>query len=146
MYITHTVHIPHSMSDCVAAVARGPRTWFPDLNDDRRSRVGVTVAGIALRKRVAVELGSLIQDGSWAEVPITWKATVAKPFFPIFNGKVQLAPVDPTVTRLTVSGMYKPPLGRLGMELDEALMHNVADATVRQLADSISRQLDKATV
>ena len=78
-------------------------------------------------------------------MPITWKATVAKPFFPTFNGKVQLAPIDPTVTRLTVSGMYKPPLGRLGMELDEAVMHNVAEATVRGIAESISRQLGRST-
>ena len=145
MYIKHTVHIPHPIDACVAAVARGPRTWFPDLEDDSSSRVGVKVAGIAVRKRVAVELGSLIKDGSWAEVPITWKATAARPFFPSFSGKVQLAPVDPMVTRLTLSGMYKPPLGRLGMELDEAVMHSVAEATVKGLAESISRQLGRLT-
>ena len=77
-------------------------------------------------------------------MPISWKATLAKPFFPSFSGKVQLAPVDPTVTRLTVSGMYKPPLGRLGVELDEAVMHNVAEATVKGLAESISRQLGRS--
>ena len=44
---------------------------------------------------------------AWAEVPIAWKVTAAGLFFPIFNGKMQLAPVDPTVTRLTVSGMYR---------------------------------------
>ena len=145
MYITHSVHIPHPIADCVAAVARGPRTWFPGLKDDSSSRVGVKVAGVALRKRVSVELGNLVKDGSWAEVPITWKATAARPFFPIFNGKLQLAPVDPTVTKLTVSGMYKPPLGRLGLELDDAFLHGMAEATMKDLAESISRQLEKAT-
>ncbi len=144
MYITYTVHIPHPIEESIAALARGPRTWFPGLKDDTTSRVGVKLAGVAVRKRVAVELGNVLRDGSWAEVPITWKATTGKPLFPIFHGKVQLAPVEPKVTRLTVSGMYKPPLGRLGMELDEALMHNFAEATVRELAESISRQLDKA--
>lgn len=145
MYITNTVHIPHPIQDCVAALASGPRTWFPGLKDDSSSRVGVKVAGIPLRKRVAVELGSVMKDGSWVEVPITWKATAATPFFPIFNGKVVLAPVEPAVTRLTVSGMYKPPLGRLGLELDDALLHNMAEATIKDLAESISRQLEKAT-
>ncbi len=145
MYITHTVHVPHPIAGCVAAVARGPRTWFPGLKEDSSSRVGVKVAGVSLRKRVAVELGNVTRDGSWAEVPITWKATAATPFFPIFKGKLQLAPVEPTVTRLTVSGMYKPPLGRLGLELDDALLHGMAEATVRDLAESISRQLQKAT-
>src|SRR5207247_8810454 len=116
MYITHTVHIPHPIDECVAAVARGPRTWFPDLENDSSSRVGVKVAGIAVRKRVAVQLGSLIKDGSWAEVPITWKATAAKPFFPTFYGKVQLAPVGPSVTTLNVRGMSKTTGGYRDME------------------------------
>ena len=146
MYIKHTVHIPHPISDCIAAVARGPRTWFPGLEADSSSRVGVKLAGLAVRKRVTVELGSVIKDGSWAEVPITWTATTGKRFFPAFSGKVQLAPVDPTVTRLTVSGMYKPPLGRLGMELDDSVMHNIAEATVKELAESISRQLQWAAI
>ncbi len=145
MYITHTVHVPHPIADCIAAMARGPRTWFPGLKDDSSSRVGVKVAGVALRKRVSVELGNLIKDGGWAEVPITWKATSATPFFPIFNGKLQLAPVEPTVTRLTVSGMYSPPFGRLGLELDDALLHGMAEATVKDLAEAISRHLEKGT-
>jgi len=146
MFIKHTVHIPHPIGNCVAAVARGPRTWLPDFRDDRSSRVGVKVGVLPLRKRVAVGLGSLIKDGSWAELPISWKVTAAGLFFPIFNGKMQLAPVDPTVTRLTVSGMYKPPLGRIGLELDDAFMHKVAEGTLKDLVEAISRRLEKANV
>src|SRR5207253_10460371 len=98
MYIKHTVHIPHPIDACVAALARGPRTWFPDFEDDSSTRVGGKVAGIAVRKRVAVELGSLIEDGSWPEVPSTCKATLARRCFRSFCGRVQLAPVEPAVT------------------------------------------------
>ena len=91
-----------------------------------------------------MELGALVRDGNSAELPISCKATIAEPFFPIFNGTIQLAPVDRTVTRITVSCMYKPPLGRLGLELDEAFMHNVAEATVKELAESISSRLTQA--
>jgi hypothetical protein len=144
MFVTYSVHIPHPIGDCTATVGRGPQTWFPALEGDKSARVGVKVAGLQLRKRVAVELGELVKEGNSAEVPISWKATIAEPFFPIFTGTIQLAPVDPTVTRMTVSCMYKPPLGRLGLELDEAFMHNVAEATVKELADSISRRLTEA--
>src|SRR5436309_14909082 len=85
MFIKHTVHIPHPIGNCVAAEARGPRTWFPDFRDDRSSRVGVKVGVLPLRKRFAVALGSLIKDGSWAELPISWKVTAAGLFFPIFQ-------------------------------------------------------------
>src|SRR5215472_8293777 len=121
MYITHSVHVAHPLDECVEAITRSPRAWFPGLREDKSSRVGINIAGIRVGKRVAVELGNMIRDGDWAEVGITWKATAARPFFPIFEGKVQLAPVDPAVTRLTVSGMYKPPLGQLGLELDDAV-------------------------
>ena len=59
-------------------------------------------------------------------------------------GKVELAPVDGRVTRLTVSGMYQPPLGRIGEQLDDAIMHSVAEATVKELAESIAKRLDGA--
>jgi hypothetical protein len=50
--------------------------------------------------------------------------------------------VDRDVTRLTVSGMYEPPLGRVGRQLDAAVMHKVAEATVQELAESIAKRLD----
>ena len=61
------------------------------------------------------------------------------------TGKVELAPVDAGVTRLTVCGMYEPPFGSLGKHLDDALMHRIAEATVRELADSIAKRLTAAT-
>jgi hypothetical protein len=64
--------------------------------------------------------------------------------FPVMTGTVELAPVDARVTRLTVCGMYEPPFGRLGKHLDDALMHRVADATVRELACSIAKRLEPA--
>lgn len=64
----------------------------------------------------------------WETVPIEWKATFAEKLFPAMTGKIELSPVDENVTRLTVSGMYQPPLGRLGQQIDEA------QATVKELA------------
>jgi hypothetical protein len=58
------------------------------------------------------------------------------------TGKIELAPVDDHVTRLTVCGMYKAPFGRLGKEVDDLFMHAVAEATVRDLAQSIAARLD----
>ena len=75
-------------------------------------------------------------------IPVTWKATSAYTLFPVMPGKVELAPVDGQNTRLTVSGMYEPPLGRLGKQFDDALMHTVADATVKDLAESIAERLN----
>ena len=50
--------------------------------------------------------------------------------------------MDKGTTRLTVSGMYSPPLGRLGQQIEETLMRGVAKATVKELAESIAKRLE----
>jgi carbon monoxide dehydrogenase subunit G len=57
------------------------------------------------------------------------------------TGKIEVAASGKDETRVTVSGMYEPPQGKLGEQLDEALMHNVAEATVKELAEQIAQRL-----
>jgi hypothetical protein len=73
-------------------------------------------------------------------VPITWEATFIKRLFPVMTGTVELAPADARTTRLTVCGVCEPPLRTLGKQLDDSLMHRVATATVKELAESIGKR------
>jgi hypothetical protein len=124
------------------ALARGPGEWFPHLEEPNQAAVGPQVAGIGIRKKVDVEFGEPVAAGSWTEVPVTWRARSVPHMFPVMTGKIELAPVDSRNTRLTVCGMYQAPLGELGEYLDRAFMHNVAEATVRDLAESIAERLE----
>jgi len=92
----------------------------------------------------AVEFGDAARTSSWAVVPVTWRATFPERLFPAMRGKVDVAPVSKVETRLTVSGLYEPPLGKLGEHLNEALMHKVAERTVKELARSIAEKLNRA--
>ncbi len=141
MYVQYSVHIDQPVEECSAALARGPRTWFPRLQAGNASNVGLRVAGVSVRKRVSVQLGEPETKGEWTNVPISWKATFPEQLFPVLVVRLELAPVEKTVTRLTVSGMYEPPLGRLGELIDDAIMHTVAEATVREVTESIAKQL-----
>jgi hypothetical protein len=141
MYIQHSVHIKQPVEHCSAALARGPRTWFPRLHADNASEVGLRLAGVTVRKRVVVDLGEPEKKGEWTDVPISWKATFPEQLFPVLVGRLELVPVEKELTRLTVSGMYEPPLGRLGALIDDAIMHSVAEATVREVTESIAQQL-----
>jgi hypothetical protein len=141
MYIQHSVHINRAVADCAELLERGPRTWFPRLRADRQTEVGLRVAGVSVRKRVSVDLGEPEKAGNWTNVPISWKATFPEKLFPVLTGRLELVPVEPEVTRLTVSGMYEPPLGKLGALIDDAVMHSVAEATVREVTESIAKQL-----
>lgn len=144
MYVQHSVHVNHPVKAVSGALAEGPQKWFPKIGGRNVAKVGVHVAGVPVRKRVAVELGEPVKTSTWTVIPISWKATFPEKLFPVMTGKIEVAPTERDVTRLTVSGMYQPPLGKLGQQLDEALMHNVAEATVKELAESIAQRLEKA--
>jgi hypothetical protein len=142
MFVQHSVHIGRPIEAVRATLAAGPGEWFPRFDGGSHAEVGPRVAGLGLRKKVDLEVGEPVTVGDWTEVPVTWKATFVQDFFPVMAGKVELESVDPRITRLTVSGMYEAPLGRLGKQLDDALMHRAAEATVRELAESIAKRLE----
>jgi len=45
------------------------------------------------------------------------------------------------VARLALAGSYRPPLGRLGAALDQAVLHRVATATIRALLQDVAAAL-----
>ena len=142
MFVQHSVHIGRPIEAVRASLAAGPHEWFPRFDGDSHAEVGPQVAGLGLRKKVAIEVGEPVTVGDWTEVPVKWRATFVQHLFPVMTGQVELAPVDPQITRLTVCGMYEAPLGRLGKQLDEAVMHRAAEATVKELAESIAKRLE----
>jgi hypothetical protein len=145
MFVRHSVHIDHPVAACTEALMTGPRKWFPRLSGKNVGSVGVHIAGVPVRKRVAVIVGEPVRTATWTVIPLDWKATFpGTRLFPSMTGRIELAPVDKNVSRLTVSGMYEPPLGKLGKQLDETLMQGIADATVKELAESIAKRIDAA--
>jgi len=134
VHVEHSVHIRKPIQQVSDSLLESPAKWFP-------KSVGVHVAGIPVRKRVNVQFGEPVKLSTWAVVPISWQPTFGRKLLPAMNGKVDVAPAGKDETRLTVSGMYEPPLGKLGEQLDEALMHRVAEGTVRELAEQIASKL-----
>jgi hypothetical protein len=134
MHVQHSVHINQPIQQVSDALLEAPRKWFP-------KSVGIHVAGIPVRKRVNIEFGDPVKLSTWAVIPIWWQPTFGRKLLPVMNGKVDVAPVSPHETRLTVSGMYEPPLGKIGEQIDQAFMHRVAEGTVKELAESIAGRL-----
>jgi hypothetical protein len=142
VFVEYSVHLHHPVEAAKAVLASGPDVWFARLDDAGEAGIGPHVAGVWLRKKVAIEVGQPATTGDWTEVPVTWRATFIEHLFPVMVGKLELAPVDARTTRLTVCGMYDPPLGELGKQLDDALLHKVAQATVKDLAETIGKTID----
>ena len=62
---------------------------------------------------------------------------------PALDADLWLTPAGEHSARLSLAGVYRPPLGALGTGPDRAVFHRVADATARSLlarvADALTR-------
>ena len=79
-----------------------------------------------------------------AALALRWEATgPGGRLFPALDADIWLAPAGEHSARLSLAGVYRPPLAAMGAGLDKAILHRVADATVRSLlarvADVLAR-------
>ncbi len=107
-----------------------------------RVRVGPTGHGWP-GKTVAVHLGEAAEAGASLLIPLVWEAAGPLGLFPRFEGKFALAALDQERCELGLSGNYRPPLGKAGQRLDEALLTRVAQATLRALLRRVARVLEE---
>lgn len=96
-----------------------------------------------LTKTVAVHLGSPVKGDDALIIPLRWEATGPSGLFPRLEGTLRLVELDPDRTEVTLSGNYRPPLGRAGQVLDDTLLARVARSTVRSLLRRFARALEE---
>jgi hypothetical protein len=62
--------------------------------------------------------------------------------FPVLDADVMLAAEGEEGTRMTLNGVYRPPLGALGARLDRVMLHRVATATIGSLITHTAQALE----
>jgi hypothetical protein len=125
-----------------------PASWLPGIAEgaeDRGERLLVDVGFPASDRRVAksveIELGNPYRSPGKVLLPLTWRATRTEGLFPILEADMEIAGLGADRTQLSLSGRYRPPLGALGRVLDRALLHRVAEATVKDFLDGVGQML-----
>jgi len=113
------------------------------------ARVGPLGAVPGMSKLVQVQALDVVTRGESAVLALRWQATgPGGRLFPALDADIWLTPAGEHSARLSLAGVYRPPLGALGAGLDRAAFHRVADATVRSLlarvADVLTRPQDPA--
>jgi hypothetical protein len=83
-------------------------------------------------------------DDSRIGLPFRWKATGVPALFPTFDGDLQVCTWRKDTTQLAVSANYQPPLGPVGLMLDKAALHLVAEALVKDFVDRVAAAVDLA--
>jgi hypothetical protein len=93
-------------------------------------------------KLVAVRVLDPVYRENLMTVALRWEATgAAGGLFPVLDANISLAPAGEGSTRLTLTGSYRPPLGRIGAALDKAILNRVAAATIHALLYNIADAL-----
>jgi hypothetical protein len=96
-----------------------------------------------LSRRVQAHFLEPIDRNDSVTLGMRWEVTgAASGLFPALDANITLAAEGDQSTRITLTGVYRSPLGALGAGLDRALMHYVATATVHSLLTRMSEALE----
>lgn len=107
-------------------------------------RVG-PAAGGPVRTEVQIRLGRCVAIGSASVVPIRWEATKLPALFPVLDGNLTLTASGEGDCRLGLQASYRPPFDAVGRLLDFALLHKVAQSTIRSFLTQVARSLEEET-
>jgi hypothetical protein len=132
----------------LARLARGGR-----LLDASQAAYGDGVTGLAkvgppdtrpgLSKLVTIHVGDVVASGDEARLPLRWEATgPGSSLFPALDADITLGPDGELATSLTLTGVYRPPLGMVGAMLDRAVLSRVAAATIRDFVGRLAQAIE----
>jgi hypothetical protein len=127
-------------------------TWLTELasaaeedGEALRVQIGPTWVGGRVTREVEVTLGLMRERGEARVVPLEWRASGFAGMFPVLSGDLELAALGSHVSRLSLAASYLTPLGDLGRALDHALLHRVAQSTVRSFLTRVATTLEAVT-
>ena len=89
-----------------------------------------------IRKAALLDIGTPQAARGGVEVEIGWQSASLAPLFPIFAGRLRLEPEG-----LTLDGEYVPPLGRLGLLIDEEVLGFIARRTADAFLARVGQRL-----
>jgi len=148
MFVRYYLDLPVAFDDVEASVFDSPSTWVPGMleaAEDRGERllaeIGFAVDARRIDKKVEIGLGEPHRLGSQTLLPMTWRATGLERLFPQLDADLEVAALGPRRTQLSISARYRPPLGMLGRAMDRAMLHRVAEATIKDFLDRVGERV-----
>ena len=95
-------------------------------------------SGPAVRKTAVVDVGVPRETNGGVVVPLAWRSASFAPLFPVFAGQVEIRR-----SSVTLAGRYAPPFGRMGMLIDQTLLHFVATRSATALLATVAGRCQK---
>lgn len=145
MFVRYYLELALPPAVAVRALLRDPEAWMPGLVFDAESHGEAMIGELdfgPVHKRVEILLSDPVRLPSKTVLPMTWRAASGPALFPIFEADVEIAELEAEKIQLSISARYKPPLGALGKAIDRALLHRVAETTVKDFLDHVGEKLE----
>jgi hypothetical protein len=151
MFARYYVELPIAFGAVEGMLLEAPVEWVPGLlraAEDRGQHlladVGFDVDTRRVDKEVEISLGDGLRMPGKASVPMTWRATGVDRLFPQLDGDLEIAALGSERTQLSMNAQYRPPMGALGRAVDRALLHRVAEATIKDFVDRVGERITAA--
>ncbi len=147
MFVAEDIVIPVGFTAARARLANLTRGgWLDGASEtaygDGFLRVGPLGGRLGVSKLVRVHSQELADREGRAVLAMRWEATGhGGGLFPALDADLTLAPAGEDATRLALAGAYRPPLAAVGAGLNRAILHRVAEATIRSLARRLGSAL-----
>ena len=153
MFIRYYVEVSHQSENVPEALLRRPNEWLAGAAQDslRSGRalsaaVGLNLGHHRVERRVDVQLGPPMALGHATVVPVQWRDRAHPSLFPRLEADLEIAAMGAHRTQLAINVRYEPPLGIIGAVADRALMHRVAEATIKDFTDQVATRLHELIV
>lgn len=151
MFIRSYVEVALPFAEVEATLLRMPGRWLSAAAIDADewgasllSKIGVGSRGAGLSRQVELHVDRPIRSPGKVLLPIRWHAVKARGLFPVMEAELVLTALGPDITQLALEGRYDPPFGVAGKIADRAVMHRVAEATVRGFVTRVAARLEGA--
>ncbi len=106
------------------------------------ARAGPLGSAPGVLRLVQVHFQDLTARDDHAQVALRWElAGPGGELFPVLDADLMLTAAGEHSTTLALTGVYRPPPGTASAELDRAVMHRVATATIRAFLDRVTEAM-----
>lgn len=120
------VHMGDGLGDSAAVAYRHGEDLLASI---------VGPGGIA--KTVRLEVGEPLRAETRVSLPLSWTATGPSSLFPTMHADLSITSMGPSLTQVAFHGSYTPPLGVVGRLLDRAVLHRLAELSVKDFVDRV---------
>jgi hypothetical protein len=149
MFVRSFVEIAAPYADADAALTRDSQGWLPGLASSVGEGGEARMAEVGFGSAVRVERSVVVTVGVPARIefktllPIAWRPSHTEALLPAIEAEIELAPMGDERTQLAMTARYTPPFGLLGRVADRALLHRVAEATVKDFVERVAARLEE---